>query len=103
MIHIVKNKQGEFYVVNISSNHEVLAASESFTRKSNAYKNISTQRLNFTQDSPGSILVQDDTLKKPKVVLLNGKGKLLATRYKPQSVYNPDGRGFIVNIPQYPK
>jgi hypothetical protein len=103
MIQICKDRIGEFYVVNVGAEHKVLSCSNPHKSKKDAYDNIHEQRFSFTQDSPGSVLVQDNTGNKPKVVLFRMNKECFETKYMPQSVYDVNGRGFIVNIPEYAK
>jgi hypothetical protein len=80
MIHITKAKGG-FMVITLGLNREVLCITEIFKKKSTAIENILSQSRNFItrnlvsnelQQSNGA-MVQDDTLKEPKVYFFYSK------------------------------
>ena len=71
MYHIVKTKSKAkpFQVINISANNEVINTSQLLKSKQAAFKNIDANMGTIFSDSDADYycLIQDDTLKVPKV------------------------------------
>lgn len=87
MIHITRSKTG-YMVVAIASNGEVLSTSEVLKSKPACWKNIVA-----TLDDCyiiRSVRVQDDTLKEPKVYVIDDAGdKYVSLSHDPEPKYIP--------------
>lgn len=77
MFHINKNKKGEFYITAKAANGEKLFTSETYKSRRGCYKNIQAIGRLFANDNnyrmqSSTALIQDNTRKKPIVVMLLG-------------------------------
>jgi uncharacterized protein YegP (UPF0339 family) len=92
MVQICKTKKGNYLVVNVADNGEVLKSSEPLESKANCYKNIRAEMKSCYQELCDDYLlylvVQDNTGKKPKVWHVGPKKKVLSSR-KPQKAHVP--------------
>ena len=89
MIHILKSqKTGKFHIGSIADakNQELLSSSEGVTHRSNAIKNI---RANMKVWNSSDVLVQDNTGKKPKIILVTQKSQLVSDSTKFETPYEP--------------
>ena len=89
MIHISKSqKTGKFHIGRIADakNQELLSSSEGVTHRSNAIKNI---RANMKVWNSSDVLVQDNTGKKPKIILVTQKSQLVSDSTKFETPYEP--------------
>lgn len=89
MIHISKSqKTGKFHIGSIADakNQELLSSSEGVTHRSNAIKNI---RANMKVWNSSDVLVQDNTGKKPKIILVTQKSQLVSDSTKFETPYEP--------------
>lgn len=84
MIHINKTKKGNFIVLSVADNGEILKSSEPLKSKQAAWKNIKAE-LKSCYVKGAFSFVQDNTVKNTKVWSVGGK-RVLANGIKPQEL-----------------
>ncbi len=90
MIHLCRSaKTKEFYVVVLAKNGEVLSTSELLKSKASAWKNIKSQITSITGSAMTRVNVQDDTIQKPCIYLIDAYGFKLKVSVVPVPLYTP--------------
>lgn len=90
MVHISKTKKGQFAVTNMANNGQVLKPSETFTRKTGAWRNIKSELKCCYDGTAADIwaIVQDNTLPEPIVYYVSLK-TITASGIKPHKPHVP--------------
>lgn len=93
MIHLTKNKKGEFEVVTIADNGEFLTGTrQGFKRRAGAFRNMFATANQFGV-AGAPITFQDDTLRIPKVFhlirLAHGKNLVRKVDMPLEAIYIP--------------
>lgn len=89
MIHLTR--QGDrFYVIDTAPNHEVIKTSQTtgLTTRKAAIKNIRSSAKLYT-DGDYAVLVQDNTGKQPRMIMVTPSSVIPMSSMKPGRAYEP--------------